>query len=134
MYVTNPWVKLFQSAWENRAADARLPLWLRVASLAYARHEANGHNNFHAGELSWILGKSSADGSDFKRRDRHTIRGAIATAVRYGFLNEDSCSTCLVVPPGTTEGPLGNPHKACQVHARKRARRSRKVELLSAAS
>ena len=85
MHVTNPWVKHFQSAWENRVADDRLPLWLRVASLAYARHEANGHTNFQAGELSWILGKSSADGGDFKRRDRHTIRDAIATAVRYGF-------------------------------------------------
>lgn len=134
MHVPNPWVKHFQSAWENRAADARLPLWLRVASLAYARHEANGHANFHTGDLSWILGKSSADGSDFTRRDRHTIRDAVATAVRYGFLDEESCSTCLVVPRGTTEGPIGNPHKPCPVHARKKAQRLRKVERFGAAS
>jgi hypothetical protein len=134
MYVANPWAKHFQSAWENRAADANLPLWARVASLAYARHEANGHANFHRGDLSWILGKSSADGSGFTRRDRHTIRDAIATAVRYGFLAEHSCSTCLVVPREAIEGPVGNPHKPCSVHTRKKAQGLRKVEQFGVAS
>jgi hypothetical protein len=129
-----PWAKHYQSAWDNRAANTDLPLWMRVASLAYGRHEANGHTNFQRGDLSWILGKPLKSGGDFKRRDRHTIRDAIAVAVKYGLLAEGSCSECLVVSPHTIEGPLGNPHKPCAVHERKNAQKSRKVQHLKAAS
>jgi hypothetical protein len=129
-----PWAKHYQSAWDNRAANTELPLWMRVVCLAYGRHEANGHASFQRGDLSWILGKPSKIGGDFKRRDRHTIRDAIAVAVRYGLLAEGSCSECLVVPPNAIQGPLGNPDKPCAVHQRKKAQKSRKVQQLKAAS
>lgn len=52
MGVHAPWAKHAQIEWENRAADTTLPLWLRVACLAYGRHEANGHANFGRGWLA----------------------------------------------------------------------------------
>jgi hypothetical protein len=126
-----PWAKHYQSAWDDRAANDELPLWARVVSLAYGRHEANGHAIFQRGQLSWILGKPAANGEEFKRRDRHTIRDAIATAVRYGWLAEGSCSECLVVPRGAITGPLGNPDKPCPVHVRKQAQKARQMSLAS---
>lgn len=129
-----PWARHYQSAWDNRAANTGLPLWTRVVCLAYGRHEANGHANFQRGDLSWILGKPSKSGGDFQRRDRHTIRDAIAVAVKYGFLAKESCSVCLVVPPHAIEGPLGDPHKPCAVHESKKAQKLRKLQQLEVAS
>jgi hypothetical protein len=120
-YTSNPWTKHYQSAWENRAANPDLPLWARVVSLAYGQHEANGHANFRRGDLSLILGIPGKDG--FKRRDRATLRNAIAIAVKYGWLAEGSCSECLVVPAGEIVGPPGNPFKPCPVCDKKAARR-----------
>jgi hypothetical protein len=76
MYVPNPWAKHFQSAWENRAADANLPPWTRVASLAYARHEANGHANFQTAIFPGFLGS--------RRQTVAASRGE--TATRSGML------------------------------------------------
>lgn len=129
-----PWTKHYQSAWDNRAANTDLPLWARVVCLAYGRNEANGHANFHRGELSVILGKQPTNGNDFKRRDRHTVRDAIATAVKYGFLAEGSCTECLLVPREAISGPLGNPHKQCAAHERKREQAARKAQRMSLAS
>jgi hypothetical protein len=65
-----PWAKHYQSAWDNHAANTELPLWTLVVCLAHGRHEANGPAGFQRGDLSWILGKPSKIGGDFKRRDR----------------------------------------------------------------
>jgi hypothetical protein len=125
-----PWTKHFQISWEERAVDCGLPLWLRIACLAYARHEANGHANFRRGQLSWILGTPPADGKPFQRVGSSTVGDAIRRAVRYGWLAEDSCSECLVVPGHSIEGPLGNPDKPCAVHERRYERqRSRATRL-----
>jgi hypothetical protein len=118
-----PWARHYQSVWENRAANPNLPLWARVVALAYGTHEANLHANFKRGELSWILGEPGADGKPFKRRDRATLRNAIAIAVKYGWLAEGSSSECLVVPEGTVVGPIGDPTKPCPVCNRKQADR-----------
>jgi hypothetical protein len=132
MGVMNPWTKHYQAEWENRAADVGLPLWLRVAALAYGRHEANGHANFRRGELSWILGRPpSAASPSFKRVDRTYLRNAIAVAVRHKWLAEGSCSECLVVPAHAVEGPVGNPDKPCPVHDRKVQRKRRKLRVVS---
>jgi hypothetical protein len=32
-----------QQAWEERSGDPRLPRWMRVTALAYAKHRGNGH-------------------------------------------------------------------------------------------
>ena len=117
----NPWAKHWQIEWENRAADATLPLWLRVVCLAYGRHEANGHANFGRGQLAWVLGTPPKDGKPFARADRYCVRDAIRLAVHHGWLAEGSCSECLVVPAHAIEGPVGNEHKVCPVHDRKAA-------------
>ncbi len=117
------WTKHYQIVWEDRAADCELPLWLRASCLAYARHEANGHANFRRGQLSWILGTPPKDDKPFKRVDSSTIGDAIKRAVRYGWLADESCSECLVVPGHAVEGPTGNPHKPCAVHERKYGRK-----------
>lgn len=121
MSVPQPWARHYQLPWENRAAEHNLPLWLRVACLAYGRHEANGHATFQRGALSWILGTPPKDGQPFQRVARQTIQTAIATAVRNGWLAEGSCSECLIVPGHAIAGGLGNEHKVCAVHERKNA-------------
>ena len=88
----NPWTRHYQAVWENRAADHTLPLWLRLACIAYARHEANGHANFKRGQLSWILGKPPDGDQPFKRVDKSTLVNALALAVRHGWLAEGSCT------------------------------------------
>jgi hypothetical protein len=97
-HTANPWTRHYQAVWENRAADHTLPLWLRLACIAYARHEANGHANFKRGQLSWILGKPPDGNQPFKRVDRWTMQDALALAIRHGWLAEGSCTECLVVP------------------------------------
>jgi hypothetical protein len=118
-YTPNPWTRHYQIGWENRSANPALPLWARVVALAYGRHEANGHANFGRGQLSWIMGTPPKDGGEHKRRDRKTLRDAIATAVKYGWLAEGSCSECLVVPGHDIVGPHGDPFKPCPVHERR---------------
>ncbi len=120
----SPWTRHYQSAWENRSANPDVPLWARVTALAYGRHEANGHANFGRGQLAWILGTPPKDGGEFKRRDRATLRNAIAVAVKHGWLAEGSCSECLVVPAHDIVGPNGDPFKPCPVHERKAVRQA----------
>ncbi|MDT5127990.1 MAG: hypothetical protein QOH54_3634 [Mycobacterium sp.] len=122
MTVQNPWTRHFQSGWENRAANTDAPLWARLVSLAYGRHEANGHANFTRGDLLWILGTPAKDGQPFKRRHSASIRDAIEVAVKYGWLAEGSCNECLIVPSHEIEGPMGNADKPCPVHERKRSK------------
>lgn len=130
----NTWTRHYQIGWERRAANTNAPLWARVASLAYARHEANGHATFQRGELCWILGTPTKAGQPFKRRDSATIRDAIAVAVKYGWLAEPSCNVCLVVPSHDISGPHGDESKPCPVHERKSAQKRGKMWHLSAVS
>jgi hypothetical protein len=134
MSVPNPWTRHYQIGWENRAANTATPLWARVVSLAYGRHEANGHANFPRGELSWILGTPPKDGQPFKRRHRDSVRDAIAVAVKYGWLADGSCSECLIVPSHEIEGPMGNASKPCPVHERKNAQKRTTRPRLAAVS
>jgi hypothetical protein len=117
--VFNPWTRHYQSAWENRAANHDLPMWARIISLAYGRHQANGHAVFQRGQLTWILGKPPKGDEPFKRADRQRVYEAIATAVKFGWLAEGSCLECLVVPGHAIEGPQGNAKAPCPVHERK---------------
>jgi hypothetical protein len=123
--IQKAWTRHYQIEWENRAADTRLPLWLRIACLAYGRHEANGHANFTRGQLSWILGTPPHGDQPFKRVDKYTVRDTIKLAVRHGWLAEGSCAECLIVPAHAIEGPQGNPAKPCPVHERKLARKQK---------
>lgn len=125
MGVPVPWTKHAQIEWESRAADTDLPLWLRVACLAYGRHDANGHANFGRGEMSMILGVAQTDAAAFKPQHRSTVYNAIQTAVRRGWIAKGSGSECLVVPNHAIEGPQGNPLRPCIVCARKAGRPAR---------
>lgn len=131
MGVYNPWAKHYQAQWENRAADAKLPMSLRVVCVAYGRHEANGHANLRRGQLSWIVGTPPTDTQPFRRAARYSVRDAIQAAVRHGWLAEGSCSECLIVPAHAIEGPVGNSDKACPVHARKIEQKRAKLRVVS---
>jgi hypothetical protein len=122
----NPWAKHYQSAWENRSANHRLPKWLRIACLAYGRHEPNGHARFQRGELCIILGTPPKGGQPFRRADPATIRDAIATAIKYEWLDKDSCAECLIVPSHEIQLDVGNPNAPCPVHERRKATKRRK--------
>jgi hypothetical protein len=95
-------------------------MWARVVSLAYGRHEANGHATFRRGDLTWLLGSPPEGDKDYRRAHRQTVHNAIATAVSYGWLANQSCLECLVVPGHGIEGPPGDAQKPCPVHERKR--------------
>ncbi|OBG28383.1 hypothetical protein [Mycobacterium sp. 852002-51057_SCH5723018] len=131
MAVFNPWTRHYQAAWENRAANHNLPLWARIFSLAYGRHQANGHAVFGRGELTWILGTPPKASEPFQRASRQAVREAIATAVKHGFLDDDSCSECLVVPGHAIQGPHGKAAAPCLVHERKYRAKRAKLTLVS---
>jgi hypothetical protein len=118
-----PWAAHSQSEWENRAADATLPNWLRVVCYAYGRHEANGHATFTRGQLAWLLGRPPTSKHPFTRATKYDVRDAIAIAVRHGWLAVGSCSECLIVPAHAIEGPIGNSEAPCPVHDRKTKRK-----------
>lgn len=108
----NWWSQHYQSIWRERADDATLPLWLRVASLAYGTHRGNGHANFGPGEIAAILGKPA---------DR--VSRALAQAKRKGWLSRESSARCLVVPPHAITGGNGHRREVCAVHVGKRTGR-----------
>lgn len=108
----NWWGQHYQSIWRERADDASLPLWLRVAALAYGTHRGNGHANFRPNGIAAILGKPA---------DR--ISRAIADAKRRGWLAPESSARCLVVPPHAIRGGNGHPNEICAVHVGKRTGR-----------
>ena len=84
----NLWAKHYQSAWEERGHDVRLPKWLRLVCFAYGRHHRNGHANFCQGELERLLAASPS-----------SVSQLIVKAVAYGFLDPSSKARCLVVMP-----------------------------------
>jgi hypothetical protein len=127
----NPWTRHYQAAWENRAAAHHLPLWARVFSLAYGRHHANGHAVFGRGELMWILGTPPHDGKPFQKATRQSVNAAIKAAAKYGFLDEGSCTECLVVPGHAIQGPQGRHDAPCPVHERKYAEKRARLVLVS---
>jgi hypothetical protein len=131
MSTYNPWTRHYQAEWENCAANPNLPMWARVFSLAYGRHEANGHAVFGRGELTWILGTPPKDGKPFQRARRQAVYEAIATAVKHGFLDEGSCLECLVVPGHAIQGPHGKADAPCAVHERKYREKRAKLRLVS---
>ena len=63
MIVSNPWSAHYQGVWMERPQNPVLPLWLRVAALAFGRHRVNGHANFAKGELCKLLASRDRTGS-----------------------------------------------------------------------
>ncbi|EWT04651.1 hypothetical protein N864_10855 [Intrasporangium chromatireducens Q5-1] len=115
----NPWAKHFQLVWENRAGDPRLPLWLRVVSLAYGKHRANGHAPFDPGQVALVLSTVDPDTGELITPKRQNVHRAIKAAVDYGFILDGSSSRCLVVPSHAVSGGLGMPGTPCRWHAKR---------------
>lgn len=107
----NPGSFHLQSAWLSRAHDAELPLWLRVAALAFGCHQGNGHANFGPGYLAGVLGKPGP-----------VVSRAIAKAKQKGWIDEASRARCLVVPPDKVVLGIGHKHTQCAVHDGKLSR------------
>jgi hypothetical protein len=105
-----------QSTWLARAHDASLPLWLRVAALAFGCHEANGHAKFPTGYLVAVLSKSSAE-----------VSRAIASAKAKGWIDKASNARCLVVPPDKVAGGIGHQHNSCSVHGGRLTKRQKEA-------
>lgn len=104
----NLWAKHYQSAWEERGHDVRLPKWLRLVCFAYGRHRRNGHANFLQGELEELLAASPS-----------SVSQLILKAVDYGFLDSSSKARCLVVMPHQIGGGgYGSEFTPCTHHSR----------------
>lgn len=121
----NTWGQHYQQPWREAAADRELPDWLRVASLAFGCHEANGHAVFGRGEIAGMLGPVDRDTGEIKPMDRANVRRAIRTAIQRGFLAEGSQSMCLIVPAHWIVGGVGNSTSDCPIHQRGASRRGR---------
>lgn len=83
------------------------PLWLRVAFLAWAKLQPNGHAYFGRGGLSREFGL-----------DRRAINRAIRLAVEYAYLHESSCMECLVPPSWLVENGGKGLRRPCRVDHR----------------
>lgn len=113
------WARHYQHVWEERAGDPRLPLWLRVAALAYGRHDSNGHAPFKRGQVALILGRPPDDTGGPHPLDRREVWRAIDRAVMFEWLAEGSNARCLVVPAhAVKKGRLGEREKPCPIHNR----------------
>ncbi len=88
--------------WHDRAVDARLPLWLRIAAYAEAHADDHGHARLTTSELTTALGPTTPS----------TISRAIATAVTVGWLAPTSSARCLVT--------IGCEHEPCPATHRER--------------
>ena len=115
MSLQNPFAFHYQGVWLLRSADPALPDWLRLASLAFGKHKANGHANFGAGEIAKLLGKRTPDGR-VKPLSGPAVSNAIKRAKDHGFIAVASHSRCLVVPSHAVTGGLGNAYERCRVH------------------
>lgn len=116
------WARHYQSVWLERTADDHMPMWLRVAFLAYGSHRANGHARFKPGEIGEVFGTVDAVTGEIKPADKHNVQRAIRNATKRGWLAEGSSTLCLIVPAHAIEGGLGYPTEKCSLHSRKSAR------------
>lgn len=114
MSIQNPFAMHRQAVWKeraaNRAANPTMPLWIRVASLAFGCHRANGHAAFKLGEIAELLGKPGEPLS------AQSVSNAIKLAKNSGWIAQESTSRCLVVPPHAVSGGLGHPNERCPIH------------------
>jgi hypothetical protein len=130
MSITNPFSMHRQAVWEERAADRSLPLWVRVAALAFGCHRRNGHANFIDHPLKVLLGEPG-DHGEWKCVEESSISRAIAAAKKAGWIAEESNSRCLVVPHHAIEGGLGHEYDKCSVHMGKRTNKARPTNLVA---
>ena len=111
------WGRHYQRVWVERAGDPGLPLWLRVASLAYGKHLKNGHAVFRPGEIKKHMTTVNLNTGVLHEPTRQAVSAAIVSAVEHGFLDRTSRTVCLVVPAHAIVGGIGGTEtSACPVH------------------
>ena len=115
MSLQNPFAFHYQGVWLERSANPSLPDWLRLASLAFGRHKANGHANFGSGEIAKLLGKHDSDGL-VRPLSNSAVSNAIRRAKELGFIANVSYARCLVVPPHAVTHGLGSRYERCRIH------------------
>jgi hypothetical protein len=104
----NPAGIYLHSYWQARADDTTLPIWLRLAVLAYASHSKNGHATFY------MSGESTLPKA--LNKDKHVIQKEMKKAIDRGFLASDSNVNCLVLPDGVFGGAEGHKFAECKLH------------------
>ncbi len=112
--MTATWAKHYQNVWEERSGSQSIPKWLRVASLCYGMHKANGHAAFAPGEVAAVLGTVDTTTGEILP-DLNADR-AVKTAIKHGFLARGSTVRCLMVSGHAVGGPHGNEWAPCPVH------------------
>ncbi|WP_149448463.1 hypothetical protein [Mycolicibacterium sp. P9-22] len=117
----NPFSMHRQKVWLERAADPKLPRWVRVSALAFARHKGNGHACFRVGEIATLLGSPDPNGN-IKPVAGSVVSDAIRAAKKKEWIAPQSHARCLVVPPHAIQGGLGASSTVCPFHAVTRQR------------
>lgn len=102
-----------QDAWMEKVGNPRLPLWLRIACLAYGSHRANGHAPLSLGDIGLALATIDTATGECWEPSRQNINRGILVAVDYGFIDPTSGARCLVVPERMVRGGLGDPLDVC---------------------
>ena len=113
-----PWSKHYREFWEKQAltTNPSIPLAVRVFSLAYGRHKANGHTPFGAGDLRRTLVKSRAAVNARPILYSHkAIAQAVRLAATLGYLDAQSSVRCLIVPQGEIQYLQGDLVEICAV-------------------
>lgn len=113
---TSPFTMHTRAGWELLSASESNPLWLRVACLAYARCQPNGHTPFSPGALALALSTKDPESGEPVIPDRRVVYDAVRAAADKGWIRLGSSSRCLRVPPSVAYGKGGFKamHMACQ--------------------
>lgn len=91
-----------RAGWEVLSASEANPLWLRIACLAFARCQPNGHTPLARGVLALAMSDRDPETGLPVLADRRTLHDAIRNAVAKGWLRPGSSARCLVVPVWVT--------------------------------
>ncbi len=118
------WSKHDRGFWERQSANPNIPLVMRVYSLAYGCHRANGHTPFRPGELARLLGQPATADRSARACPRQTLHDAINAAKGYGYLDSRSSSQCLIVPQGQIQFGIGEAYEPCEVCTKRVGRAS----------
>ncbi|TWE13258.1 hypothetical protein BKA23_2087 [Rudaeicoccus suwonensis] len=124
--MTDLFNKHYRGVWEGHAANESAPRWLRAACLAYARCQPNGHTPFPRGLVALALATHDPVTGELIVPDRRTVYDAIRVAVDNGWLAQQSCARCLIVPPHAVAFDVGTAkarNAVCTWHESKSTRK-----------
>lgn len=102
--------------WNDKAANPRHPLALRVYFAALGHRRVGGHAPFTTGELAEILVNARA-----VIPDRRRVAEAIRQCVQWGYLAEGSNALCLLVPLDDIQGGRGQEYRCRRTHNKRTA-------------